>query len=76
MKASPFANPFKIGKDGSREEVIEKYRAWLLANPYLLSELGTLRGKALACWCKEPGKDIPCHADVLAEFADREQEGE
>lgn len=30
-----------------------------------------LRGKNLACWCK-PG--APCHADVLLELANREEE--
>ena len=28
-----WGNPFKIGPDGTREEVIEKYRVWLLAHP-------------------------------------------
>lgn len=32
-------------------------------------EIGELRGKNLACWCK-PGK--PCHADVLLEIANAE----
>lgn len=29
-----------------------------------------LRGKNLACWCRDDGK--PCHADVLLELANRE----
>ena len=29
VEASPLANPFVIGKDGNRSEVIEKYRSWL-----------------------------------------------
>lgn len=33
---------------------------------YILSNIGKLRGKNLACWCK-PG--APCHADVLLELA-------
>lgn len=32
----------------------------------LLAKLGELRGKDLACWCKE---DAPCHADILLELA-------
>lgn len=29
-------------------------------------DIGELRGKDLACWCR---LDQPCHADVLLEFA-------
>jgi hypothetical protein len=36
-----------IGKDGTREEVIVKYRAWLLGNPELLKKLPELKGKVL-----------------------------
>ena len=28
LKASVWGNPFVIGKDGTREEVMVKYRAW------------------------------------------------
>ena len=31
-------------------------------------DIEELRGKDLACWCKE---DAECHADVLLEFANR-----
>ena len=34
----------------------------------LVSSLASLRGKNLACWCKES----PCHADVLIELANRQ----
>ena len=29
LRQSPLANPYKIGRDGDREEVVEKYRQWL-----------------------------------------------
>lgn len=32
----------------------------------VLSGIGELRGKDLACWCR---LDQPCHADVLLDFA-------
>ena len=35
----------------------------------LLEALPTLRGKDLACWCRE---GAPCHADVLLELANAE----
>jgi len=67
-RPSLFGNPFVIGKDGTREEVIAKYRDWLLAQPELIAQLGELRGKTLACWCAPK----PCHADVLLELANQE----
>ena len=61
-KASVFANPFKVGKHGTREEVIAKYE------DYIRGKLDTIRddftnlgGKNLGCWCHPE----PCHGDVL-----------
>ena len=65
LKASVWANPFKIGRDGTRAEVIAKYRAYLQTRPDLLAHLAELRGKRLACWCAPE----PCHGDVRAELA-------
>lgn len=61
---SKWANPFKIGRDGSREEVIRKYREYLLANPKLLAELPELKDKTLGCWCSPQA----CHGDVLLQL--------
>lgn len=61
---SPWANPFKVGRDGTREHVLEKYRNYLEKSPELLSKLHELRGKKLGCWCK-PEK---CHGDILLEL--------
>ncbi len=67
-RPSKWGNPFRIGKDGSREDVIEKYRHWILANPSLMARLRSeLKGKTLGCWCKPNA----CHGDVLAELADK-----
>lgn len=61
-----WGNPYTIGADGGRENVIAKYRDELLPNePKLLARLPELKGKALGCWCWPR----PCHADVLAELA-------
>lgn len=69
-RPSKWGNPFIIGKDGTREEVIAKYRAWILDQPDLLASLHELRGRRLGCWCKHPYKEVPCHGDVLAQLAD------
>ncbi len=66
LAASPLANPFRIGADGDRDEVIAKYRLYLFSRPDLLARLPGLRGGRLGCWCKP----LPCHADVIAELAD------
>lgn len=65
-RPSKWGNPFHIGRDGTRAEVIEKYRAWIQTQPALLADLHELRGRTLICFCKP----LPCHGDVLAELAD------
>ena len=65
LPGSKWANPFKIGRDGTREDVIAKYRAWLVQQPELIAALSELWGKDLACWCA-PER---CHAEVLRELA-------
>lgn len=66
LDASPLASPFRPGRDGTREAVIEKYRTHLLSRPDLLDLLPALRGRRLGCWCVPQ----PCHAQVIAELAD------
>lgn len=62
--ASPFANKFKIGWDGTRSQVLAKYRKWILGRPDLIALLPDLKGKTLGCWCKPK----PCHGDILVEL--------
>ena len=65
-RPSAFGNPFVIGRDGNRREVIEKYRRWLLEQPALVERVRKeLAGKVLGCFCAPHS----CHADVLAEVA-------
>lgn len=65
-RPSLWGNPFTIGKDGTRAQVIVKYQAWLDANPNLKARARSeLRGKVLACWCKP----LACHGDILSEVA-------
>lgn len=66
LPPSPLANPFRPGPDGSREEVVAKYRAYLLGRTDLLALLPALRGRRLGCWCAPE----PCHAMVIAELAE------
>ena len=64
-----WGNPFVVGKDGTREEVIAKHKAWLLSpeNEELMNQIHELKGKVLGCWCAP----LPCHGDTLAELANK-----
>lgn len=63
-RGGQWGNPFKIGRDGTRAEVIEKYRKWIKTQPHLLSQLHILKGKRLGCWCKP----LDCHGDILVKL--------
>jgi hypothetical protein len=64
LPTSKWANPFRIGPDGTREEVLCKYRHWLFDQPGLMADLNELRGKRLGCWCAPK----PCHGHVLIQL--------
>lgn len=72
VSESVLANPFVIGKDGDRDEVILKYRYWLWQRvkeegevyAHLLDLVERVRAGEelkLVCWCKPKG----CHGDVV-----------
>jgi len=68
-RPSKWGNPYIIGRDGTRKEVIKKYRLYLNhlidAGFILTFNVDELRGKDLVCWCSP----LPCHADILLELA-------
>lgn len=64
LPRSFWANPYVIGVDGNRDEVIDLYERRIQAR-LKPQDLEPLRGKILVCWCKRGGKDTPCHGDVL-----------
>lgn len=63
-RPAKWGNPFRIGEDGTRSEVIEKFRQWVILQPELMNDLEELRGKRLGCWCSPK----PCHGDVLIDL--------
>lgn len=63
MRPSKWGNPFEIGRDGDRKEVIEKYRIWLPEQEDLMMSLRELVGKILGCCCVPDA----CHGHVLAD---------
>jgi|ERR1041384_1574305 hypothetical protein len=68
VQESILANPFIIGKDGDRNEVIEKYKIYFYDRinkdkefkEYVLS----LKGLTGACWCV-PNR---CHLEIIREY--------
>ena len=67
VPGSVWGNPFHLGKDGSRDDVISSYRTFL-GKSGLIDRVSELKGSRLLCHCP---KDLACHADVLAELANR-----
>ena len=69
-----FGNPFSIGRDGTREEVIEKFRVYfkerLQNNIAVRAAFNGLVYHAsvgdlyLVCWCAP----LACHGDVIREL--------
>ena len=68
-RPSRWGNPYRIGTDGTREEVIEAYRQRLWADVQAgrvtVEDLSELDGRMLVCWCAPRA----CHGDVLVKAA-------
>tara|TARA_B100000700_G_C15063546_1_gene867794 strand:- start:9987 stop:10262 length:276 start_codon:yes stop_codon:yes gene_type:complete len=64
-RGSKYGNPYVIGEDGNRDNVISLYRNWLWneiqTRRITIKELQSLNGKKLGCYCKPK----PCHCDVI-----------
>lgn len=66
-RPSDYGNPYKIGRDGDRDEVILKFKAWWLhpsQEALRKRALHECKDKTLLCWCFPEA----CHADVIAEY--------
>ena len=80
-RPSPLGSPFHIGPDGSRTEVMEKYRKFLanrfgyfsFPNVVVIGEIMRIydayiegRDVELVCNCKPK----PCHGDIIKEIVE------
>jgi hypothetical protein len=66
-RPSEWGNPFVIGRDGTRDEVCDKYEALVRARPDMMARIkAELKGQVLGCYCK-PQR---CHGDTLAKIAE------
>ncbi len=72
LPSSLLQNKFTIGRDGNRQEVVEKYRQWLWSEvkkkDEVFNELVRIVKKVkagekleLVCWCKP----YNCHGDIV-----------
>jgi hypothetical protein len=65
-RPSKWGNPFVIGPDGTREDVVRKFEEYLMLNPVLIEDAKReLKGKDLVCFCAP----LSCHGDVLSRIA-------
>lgn len=65
-RGSIAGNPFKIGKDGNRDEVCNKFEAYIEKDPRLKHKLiKYCKGWDLACYCKP----LRCHGDYLLKIS-------
>jgi len=70
-RPSKWGNPYVIGRDGDRKEVIRKYKRYLRRTPRLMKAMDDeLREHDFICWCAP----LACHADVLLRLANAKGE--
>lgn len=70
-RPSKWGNPYVIGKDGTRDEVIQKYEEHVRSSKILMRALPSLDGKVLGCWCGSKR----CHGEVLIKILEELKDG-
>lgn len=71
-RQTAWGNPFVLGHDGDRDEVIAKYLQWVTTSSdptatWIRDNVHKLHGKILGCWCAPHS----CHGDVLLVLAEQ-----
>ena len=64
MRPNRLGNPFVIGRDGDRDEVLRKYGEWFwsqVGDTLTVEYLAALDGLDLVCCCKPKA----CHGDIV-----------
>jgi len=70
-RGSKWGNPFHVGRDGTREEVIDLFEKYARGKTELLAALHELEGQRLGCFCKP----LACHGDVLVKLLEEKKNG-
>ena len=75
-RSSVLGNPFRLTKDLTRKEVIQKYKEWLYEQFFIkkndkikeellrIARIATHNNINLFCWCSP----LPCHGEVIRDF--------
>jgi len=63
-------NPYKVGEDGDREEVVAKFTQDFLdriqEDKEFRHAVAELKGERLGCWCQKAHAEGPlCHGEVI-----------
>ena len=66
--SSKWANPYRIGHDGTREQVLAKYEAYVRGRPDLMAALPEIAGRVLLCWCAPSA----CHGNTLVKLLEEQ----
>lgn len=71
-----WGNPYQMGKEGTRDEVIAKFaydfeKRFLKLPEKFDENIEKLRGKTLGCHCKPAA----CHGDVIASYLNSQDDG-
>ena len=68
-RPSVLGNPYVIGKDGSRDEVCDKFEEYVKNTPKVLDAIKNLNDNdILGCWCKQKNKNVRCHGDSIVKI--------
>ena len=71
LPESPFHNPFHEGKDGGRDEVLEKFAVYWYSSERLALRRTALvmiqDDDSLGCWCRSFPicQELYCHGDII-----------
>ena len=71
-RRSIFGNPFLIGRDGTRDEVVEKYGPYFynkLRDPVFRAKVLALKDRRLGCWCVP----LRCHLEWIVNYIDQNE---
>lgn len=72
-RGSVYGNPYIIGRDGDRSEVLRKFKEYfygrLASDKQFKEAVEWLRGKdiTLGCYCSP----LPCHGDIILEYLEK-----
>jgi len=69
-RGTKFGNPYRIGPDGTRGDVIAKHKKDFYDNWELQEAVwNELRGEIIGCSCKP----LPCHGDTYVEYIENRE---